>query len=405
MAVWVEKSSKQKEIDEYFSSINCMSRRIVNDINDLRRKCGSSWDEMSIQEQEKKINQFMVPAEIKKHYPLPDTKDYSYIYPSLRIDTGQKIVEVMTEQCESPTSWFDEFSVPFSWETKSQMDLRLPPSDGSKVHRKLSSQKSTKSEKDAKISESTKIQEDSRSDQKLSRKEKDAEKPRKKSTKSNKSKSSNSNGNQKNHIAVEDINFNFSNSEAEFLSLTSDLSNSKEAQSDLRDSNKFDEDIVSEILPSSELSKAYDESEFLDLYPQKPVSKPTTHEVTTKRNSSKVKKLEKKPSKELQDTSAAPSVLRQKKTHRKKQSSGNQQVNPRSSLTLDGAILNLEIAAEINKQGVDSQKPQEKSEKVFNNEEDLLRQIEKETDMDDWFATETASTDGQKTGFDFLDNW
>lgn len=94
MAMWVDKSSKRREVDEYFSSINCMSRRIVNDIDNLRRKCGSSWNDMSIKEQEEKINEFMVPAEAKKHYPLPDRKDYSNIYPAFRIDTGQKIVEV-----------------------------------------------------------------------------------------------------------------------------------------------------------------------------------------------------------------------------------------------------------------------------------------------------------------------
>lgn len=304
-----------------------------------------------------------------------------------QVVTLYRTLQVSTEQNESPTSWYDEFSVPFSWETKSQMDLRLPLPDGSKTHQRLTSQKSTQSAKGA----SPKTQENSEIDQKtkLSRKDKNSEKFKKKSA------------NQKNITDVEEVNFNFNNSEVGSPSLNIEISNLNDPSS----SNKSDE--AAEMLPSSELSKPYNESEFLDLYPHKPMSKPSNNEVATKLNSSKSKKLEKKPSKDMYDTTAQPSVLRQKKTHSKKQSAGSQQVNPRSSLTLDGAILNLEIAAEINKQGTDSQRSKEKRENVFNNEDDLLRQIEKDTDTDDWFAKAPSAAEEQPevTSFDFLNNW
>lgn len=154
--------------------------------------------------------------------------------------------------------------------------------------------------------------------------------------------------------------------------------NNSELSSISVSANTTDADTKPEQLPSSRpiLSKTYEESEFLDLYPmQKP--------------------KQASPSYDLPE----PALLRQKKKHSKKPSGGNHQVNPRSSLTLDGAIMNLEIAAELNKRG-DASKT--KSGSVFNNEEDLLRQIEDETELDDWLPD---TNDSQKTGFDFLDNW
>lgn len=487
MGLWLGNPEKQKEINEYFASINSMTLKIIEDIQKVKDDYRESWKNFTIEEREEKINEAMVSPEVMKHYPLPEVEDLD-VYPTMKIDTGQKMVEfhTLTDKNEVTSKWRDEHSAPFSLQSKSQMDIRLPTVDGKKQKKKKRKGKAKKSETNGGLLGSL------NGSLFGSRSSKDSKPGSKNGSifdnlglSSGISKSSTESGANryyKSGSEKESYNspsiFDKKDTSAkldwngDFLSLTKPQNgevtarvngDAKKPARDLpdisfdanffkrQDSMKKNNDVSKypstitttakvEALPSSSLSKAYDESEFLDLYPQpKPTAQEKPKEVvqvkSTRPKEYKNKPVDKeeiKPRKkspkhnENQTTqdSVAPvvNIAKQKKGHRKKSSSGSNQVNPRSSLTLDGAILNLEIAAEINRQqSFSSEKPMISSDKVFGDGDDLLKQIERDTTLDGWLADSPTQDSPllardkkqkkaeieveKKTGFDFLDNW
>uniref|UniRef100_H2S9K5 DUF4706 domain-containing protein n=1 Tax=Takifugu rubripes TaxID=31033 RepID=H2S9K5_TAKRU len=107
---------------EYFSSINSMARKIMQERERIKARHGPTWEKMTPQEQENAIDSGIVDPHIRARYAMHriDREDVD-CYPKLKIETGQKIVHFGEEDI----TWQDEHSAPFSWETKSQLEFSL----------------------------------------------------------------------------------------------------------------------------------------------------------------------------------------------------------------------------------------------------------------------------------------
>lgn len=107
---------------EYFSSINSMAKKIMQEREKIKAKHGSSWEKMTPQEQDNAIDNWMMDPHIRARYAMHRVdREEVVCYPKLLIQTGQKIVHFGEEDI----TWQDEHSAPFSWETKSQMEFSL----------------------------------------------------------------------------------------------------------------------------------------------------------------------------------------------------------------------------------------------------------------------------------------
>ncbi|XP_006805721.2 uncharacterized protein C1orf198 homolog [Neolamprologus brichardi] len=107
---------------EYFSSINSMAKKIMQEREKIKAKHGSSWEKMTPQEQDNAIDNWMMDPHIRARYAMHRVEREEVVcYPKMLIQTGQKIVHFGEEDI----TWQDEHSAPFSWETKSQMDFSL----------------------------------------------------------------------------------------------------------------------------------------------------------------------------------------------------------------------------------------------------------------------------------------
>ncbi|XP_072299752.1 uncharacterized protein C1orf198 homolog [Eucyclogobius newberryi] len=114
---------EQKKFD-YFSSINPMAKKIMQEREKIKTKIGSTWEKMTPEEQDEAIDNWMIDPHIRARYAMHRVdRDEVLCYPKLLIQTGQKIVHFGEEDI----TWQDEHSAPFSWETKSQLDFSLAP--------------------------------------------------------------------------------------------------------------------------------------------------------------------------------------------------------------------------------------------------------------------------------------
>ena len=57
----------------YFESLNHMSRRIITEQKEVIAECGSKWDQLSPEEQDKLIDDRILGPKVKKHYYVDDT--------------------------------------------------------------------------------------------------------------------------------------------------------------------------------------------------------------------------------------------------------------------------------------------------------------------------------------------
>ncbi|XP_077367544.1 uncharacterized protein C1orf198 homolog [Festucalex cinctus] len=109
---------------QYFSSINSMAKKIMQEREKIKNNHGSTWETMSPQEQDNAIDNWMMDPHIRARYAMHRVdREEVVCYPKLLIQTGQKIVHFGEEDI----TWQDEHSAPFSWETKSQLEFSLTP--------------------------------------------------------------------------------------------------------------------------------------------------------------------------------------------------------------------------------------------------------------------------------------
>ncbi|XP_027020882.1 uncharacterized protein C1orf198 homolog isoform X2 [Tachysurus fulvidraco] len=107
---------------EYFSSINSMARKIMQEREKIKETYGSAWEDMSPTEQDSAIDDGMMEPKVRARYAMHRTdREQVVCYPKMLIQTGQKIVHFGEEDL----TWQDEHSAPFSWETKSQLEFSM----------------------------------------------------------------------------------------------------------------------------------------------------------------------------------------------------------------------------------------------------------------------------------------
>ncbi|XP_028809022.1 uncharacterized protein C1orf198 homolog [Denticeps clupeoides] len=107
---------------QYFSSINSMARKIMEEREKIKEQHGSDWDKMTPNEQDAAIDNGMMDPQVRARYALHRVdREEVACYPKLLLHTGQKTVHFGDEDL----TWQDEHSAPFSWETRSQMEFSL----------------------------------------------------------------------------------------------------------------------------------------------------------------------------------------------------------------------------------------------------------------------------------------
>ncbi|KAJ4923240.1 hypothetical protein JOQ06_027647, partial [Pogonophryne albipinna] len=78
---------------EYFSSINSMARKIMQERKTIEEKHGPTWEKMTHQEQDSAIDNEMMDPQIRARYAMHRVEREEVLcYPKLLIQTGQKIV-------------------------------------------------------------------------------------------------------------------------------------------------------------------------------------------------------------------------------------------------------------------------------------------------------------------------
>ncbi|XP_066514799.1 uncharacterized protein C1orf198 homolog [Hoplias malabaricus] len=107
---------------EYFSSINSMARKIMQEREKIKDSFGAAWEDMSPAEQDTAIDDALMEPKIRARYAMHRMEREEVVcYPKLLIQSGQKIVHFGEEDL----TWQDEHSAPFSWETKSQLEFSV----------------------------------------------------------------------------------------------------------------------------------------------------------------------------------------------------------------------------------------------------------------------------------------
>ncbi|XP_068010053.1 uncharacterized protein C1orf198 homolog [Melanerpes formicivorus] len=116
---------RERKRFSYFSSLSPMARKIMAEKERIRERYGPEWERLPPRQQDEIIDKCLVDPHIQARYAAhrgaSRTAAPPSCYPSLRINTGQKVVRFGDEDI----TWQDEHSAPFSWETKSQMEFSV----------------------------------------------------------------------------------------------------------------------------------------------------------------------------------------------------------------------------------------------------------------------------------------
>ncbi|XP_044014297.1 uncharacterized protein C1orf198 homolog [Aphidius gifuensis] len=112
--------------DDYFFNINTLARRIGDDIESTKDAYEGLWSTLSLTEKNQAIDEIIIQPEVAIKYTIKNidtcNKDLPEWYPKLRIQTGLKHV---IDETGSTLRWRDEHSGPFSFMTRSQMNLSI----------------------------------------------------------------------------------------------------------------------------------------------------------------------------------------------------------------------------------------------------------------------------------------
>lgn len=112
--------------DDYFFNINTLARRIGDDIESTKEAYEGLWSTLSLTEKNQAIDETIIQPEVAIKYTIKNidtcNKDLPEWYPKLRIQTGLKHV---IDETGSTLRWRDEHSGPFSFMTRSQMNLSI----------------------------------------------------------------------------------------------------------------------------------------------------------------------------------------------------------------------------------------------------------------------------------------
>lgn len=112
--------------EEYFRTMNPLATKIHEDIIEAKNAYENIWETLTEKEKAEIINESIIKPEIALKYTLLDTLDFDLNDPPVRKDDlmtffgrehGQRIIQ------DEHTSYRDEHSAPFIYQTKSQLNL------------------------------------------------------------------------------------------------------------------------------------------------------------------------------------------------------------------------------------------------------------------------------------------
>lgn len=129
MSTWTEDLNKRKKIEDYFSSFNSLAKKIVElKAEAVRSHSVEEWSRFSQEEKDAAITDYFVTPKVKKRYKNKTSNFHlpehcTQVFPKLKVKTGQ---EAKYSTDDGDMCFIDEHSAPFSWETVSQMNLKVP---------------------------------------------------------------------------------------------------------------------------------------------------------------------------------------------------------------------------------------------------------------------------------------
>lgn len=121
----------REQVEAYFSSLNYPSSRIMQDVSCIRAEHSQDWDRISEEQKTEIVWERLVCPEIKEKYNYyPPEYSEVEVFPVIQLNTGDKMVtdeEHANGNARSTKAgcWRDEHSAPFSWETQSQLNVRI----------------------------------------------------------------------------------------------------------------------------------------------------------------------------------------------------------------------------------------------------------------------------------------
>lgn len=121
-------ASVKEKVEEYFSTMNPMASRMMDDMKTVMEEFNDEWEEFSLEEKSCLLWRSVVKANVEEKYICNERSEKSVeCFPVLDIKTGEKIIVDEDTSNGKPfgCTWRDEHSAPFMWETQSQLDLRL----------------------------------------------------------------------------------------------------------------------------------------------------------------------------------------------------------------------------------------------------------------------------------------
>ncbi|XP_075988872.1 uncharacterized protein C1orf198 homolog [Anticarsia gemmatalis] len=112
--------------EEYFRTMNPLASKIHEDIEEAKNSYENIWETLTEKEKTEIINESIIKPDIALKYALLDTLDFDLNDPPVRKDDlmsffgrdhGQRLIQ------DEHTSYRDEHSAPFLYQTKSQLNL------------------------------------------------------------------------------------------------------------------------------------------------------------------------------------------------------------------------------------------------------------------------------------------
>jgi len=132
MALWTDDPQKQAIIENYFSSFSPLCKKIIQVKSSVKNLYDDNeWKEMSAEKRDQIIDEQFITSEIKCRYKNGlSKKKHPSVFPCYNFTTGKKVTYLTDEE---QVSFVDEHGGPFSWKTKSQMNLKIPDNKNRQV--------------------------------------------------------------------------------------------------------------------------------------------------------------------------------------------------------------------------------------------------------------------------------
>ena len=78
---------------EYFSLVNPLARKIIDDQKLLQNAVGDEWNNMDWHKKEELLDDFMVDISVREKYAgVEKSNTYPSSFPGLKLETGEKII-------------------------------------------------------------------------------------------------------------------------------------------------------------------------------------------------------------------------------------------------------------------------------------------------------------------------